>query len=77
MDLLGNVLEWCQDQYRQRHSHTAGDDPGGVLVGRVLRGGSFPNDAVHARCSFRRDDGPSGSDHSRGCRLARAAIRKP
>jgi formylglycine-generating enzyme required for sulfatase activity len=77
MDLLGNVLEWCQDQYRQRHSHTAGDDPGSVLVGRVLRGGSFPFGAAFARCSYRGGNVPSGSGPFNGCRLARAAIRKP
>jgi formylglycine-generating enzyme required for sulfatase activity len=48
-----------------------------VFVGRVLRGGSFHYDAIHARCSFRSVYDPSDSDLSYGCRLARAAIRKP
>ena len=67
-DKLGNVWEWTSSLY-------APEDP--IRVGRVLRGGSFRSGAIHARCSCRDGGGPSGSTHSVGCRLARAAIRKP
>ncbi|MFN9291328.1 MAG: hypothetical protein ACK6EB_24920, partial [Planctomyces sp.] len=83
---------WCQDAYRAvelredlfgesgrqgwggREESDAGQN---VFVGRVLRGGSFHSDAINARCSCRSDLDPSDSYHNNGCRLARAAIRKP
>jgi len=92
LDFQGNHWVWCQDQYRHRgdsevarqseqrpgwrgrHEQDAVPD---VHVGRVLRGGSFRNVAIHARCSYRSDSAPSASNHYYGCRLARAAIRKP
>jgi formylglycine-generating enzyme required for sulfatase activity len=92
MDFQGNHWVWCQDAYRAvelredlfgesgrqgwggREESDAGQN---VFVGRVLRGGSFRIGAIYARCSFRLDSGPSDSHHDHGCRLARAAIRKP
>lgn len=56
-DVLGNVLEWCQDPVQ---SYLAPPRPGDGLRGgdpsqesstRVVRGGSFHSDATVARCS--------------------------
>ncbi|MFM7168741.1 MAG: hypothetical protein ACKO3T_26180, partial [Planctomycetaceae bacterium] len=60
--------------WRGRHEQDAVPD---VHVGRVLRGGSFRYGAISARCSSRHFYVPSVSDLDFGCRLARAAIRKP
>jgi formylglycine-generating enzyme required for sulfatase activity len=47
MDQLGNVWEWCQDQYEPIARREARDAPGDADRSRVLRGGAFcfePND---------------------------------
>jgi formylglycine-generating enzyme required for sulfatase activity len=54
----GNVWEWCVD--------TADS------FSRVVRGGSFQNESINARCSIRFYNGPSESVHDIGCRVARA-----
>jgi hypothetical protein len=46
-------------------------------VSRVVRGGSFHVGAIFARCSHRSGFGSSTSILHTGCRVARAAIRKP
>ena len=52
-DMHGNVLEWCHDWYGDYGS--AATDPVGPTSGgsRVLRGGSWRNDARECRSAFR------------------------
>jgi hypothetical protein len=62
-DMLGNVWEWTSSLFRP-------GDPSSVS--RVVRGGSFHNDAILARCSYRLVLDPSLSLDYTGCRVARA-----
>ena len=39
-DILGNVWEWCQDEYHRAYVREEGDDPASSSA-RVLRGGSW------------------------------------
>ena len=59
-DVHGNVWEWCSNL------HT---DPS---VHRVIRGGSFFDDAHSARSSFRASIAPSNRSYFLGLRAARA-----
>ena len=56
-DLSGNVWKWCEDQYQPKKSRIPADgsawtqgEPGAY---RVLRGGSWFNNARHCRSSLR------------------------
>jgi len=74
-DILGNVLEWCQDEYRAAYRPDNVDDPTSSSA-RVLRGGSWDSSAVGLRSACRATIHPASSGSNAGFRVARA-LRKP
>ena len=69
-DMHGNAWEWVQDRYRKTLS--GGTDPLHVSSGsnRVIRGGSWNDNAQYLRSAYRYDD-HQGGDSSVGFRLVR------
>ena len=69
-DMSGNVLEWCQDWYGS-YSSSPQTNPTGVASGsdRVMRGGSWVNDAKACRVSFRNYEAPESHYSNIGLRL--------
>lgn len=63
-DTLGNVWEWCWDLF----------DPAQHRAVRVLRGGSFADDAGSARAATRRGDAPREGYPDVGFRVARGGF---
>jgi formylglycine-generating enzyme required for sulfatase activity len=71
-NMHGNVREWCADDKREYTSGPA-TDPSGPSSGsaRVLRGGSWRNNAVDCRSANRAGRTPSDRACNLGFRLAR------
>lgn len=70
--MTGNVWEWCWDWKGDYIYHNQAN-PVGANFGynRVLRGGSWNNDAVYCRVAVRYSYDPDGQINNRGFRLAR------
>ena len=67
--MSGNVSEWCQDRYGSYSSAAQTNPTASSGTGRVIRGGSWFNNAKGCRSSIRGSYGP-GSCYDLGLRLA-------
>jgi formylglycine-generating enzyme required for sulfatase activity len=74
-DMSGNVLEWCVDWYGE--SLSGGIDPKGPASGsyRVIRGGSWYDDANICRVARRISLSPTFTLNFIGFRVARSSVR--
>ena len=75
-DMLGSVLEWCQDHKHSNYQNAPTDGSAweDITLGanRVLRGGSWGNVVGNVRAAFRYQGGPDGHGPDIGFRCARA-----
>lgn len=75
-DMSGNVWEWCQDCYGDYKKGPQTNPTGPASgAGRVLRGGSWYNDAWYCRLSYRFDGSPDFAYYNLGFRLALSELR--
>jgi formylglycine-generating enzyme required for sulfatase activity len=71
-DMLGNVLEWCQDWFGYYPSEPQTNPTGpGSGSRRILRGGAYNGPPVSVRASSRHDNTPSSYTSETGLRLAK------
>ena len=72
-DMHGNVWEWVEDCYHQSYEGAPVDGrawtDAGSCVARVLRGGSWNNDADNARSSARNNNDPGNRNDNIGFRV--------
>lgn len=70
-DMSGNVWEWCEDwYYRYDNSVQTNYTGSATLLQRVVRGGSWFNEAWYSRVSYRGFLNPNDRKYSVGFRLA-------
>ena len=72
-DMLGNVWEWCSDDWADRYPEGPRVDPEGPEEGaeRVIRGGSWNDHARGVRAAYRYWSHPGVRIHYLGFRLSR------
>ncbi len=69
-DMHGNVWQWCEDAYTEDYEKLGVTDPINVQgSGRLLRGGSWLDNALACRSSFRNRSNPSNRYYSIGFRV--------
>ena len=78
-DMAGNAWEWCADWYNNQYykkmplKNPKGPDSGTI---RVIRGGSWGNDACYLRCAFRYGAPPMIAFNHGGFRCAKDGATK-
>jgi len=72
-DMLGNVYEWCLDEYDATQAHE--DLWTGNPRARVLRGGAFISDPAACRCAYRGCSHPARSNCGCGFRVVVGGVR--
>ncbi|GAX60892.1 hypothetical protein SCALIN_C15_0033 [Candidatus Scalindua japonica] len=81
LDMAGNVWEWCEDDWHSEEK--SGPDDSSAWVdeprgsGRVIRGGSWSNDAQSCRSAYRYRYEPDDRNISLGFRLSRSFSLDP
>lgn len=72
MDMAGNVWEWCRTRSHSNYPYKTNDGRedlrGGETVLRILRGGSWVNGRIAARCAYRNWYAPHRTDNIIGFR---------